>query len=366
MKITINTKNLLAAIQNVVGVVEKKQTMPILGHILFELSDDRLTLTATDLEVQIKSYATPVDSEDTNISFTVSGRKMYDILRSLDDETAKILLSDDKLTIKTNKSSYKLATLSTQDFPLFEDKKPQESFTINQKELITLFVKTQFAMAQQDVRFYLNGLLVEVGPNKLTAVATDGHRLAKATTSIEKGSIEDSAFILPRKAVQELTRTMNEDKECKVSYSANQAGFKYGDIEFTTKLIDGKFPDYKRVIPSSTETKIMLDVGTLKPALQRVSILANEKFKGVRVEIMDKELIVSSENPEQEAAKEVIDLNEEQKSLVLGFNVTYLIDAVSSCDGGLICLGLNDESSSALITDPSNPSTEYVVMPMRL
>ena len=366
MKITINTKDLLAAIQNVVGVVEKKQTMPILGHILFELANERLTLTATDLEVQIKSYAKPIDSEKSNVSFTVSGRKVYDILRSLDDETVNLVLADDKLTIKTNKSTYKLATLSTQDFPLFDDKKALESFTINQADLIKLFVKTQFAMAQQDVRFYLNGLLVEVGPNKLTTVATDGHRLAKATTSIEKGSIEDSAFILPRKAVQELTRTMNDDKECKLSYSANQAGFSYGDIEFTTKLIDGKFPDYKRVIPSSTETNIMLDTGILKPALQRVSILANEKFKGVRVEIKEKELIVSSENPEQEAAKEIIDLSDKQKNLVLGFNVSYLIDAITSCDGKLVCLGLNDENSSALITDPSNPSTEYVVMPMRL
>ena len=148
---------------------------------------------------------------------------------------------------------------------------------------------------------------------------------------------------------------MNEEKECKLSYSANQASFSYGDIEFTTKLIDGKFPDYKRVIPEATE-----------PALQRVSILANEKFKGVRVEISGNELVVSSENPEQEAAKEIIDLSEEQKSLVLGFNVSYLIDAISSCDGNLICLGLNDENSSALITDPSNPNTEYVVMPMRL
>ena len=366
MKLTINTKALLSAIQNVVGVVEKKQTMPILGHILFELANKKLTLTATDLEVQIKSYAEASEAESENVSFTVSGRKVYDIIRSLKDEAVNLVLADDELTITTNKSSYKLATLSTQDFPIFEDKKPQESFTINQADLTKIFVKTQFAMAQQDVRFYLNGLLLEVGPNKLTAVATDGHRLAKATTTIEKGSIEDNAFILPRKAVQELTRTMNEEKDCKLSYSANQASFSYGDIEFTTKLIDGKFPDYKRVIPESTETKIMLDTGTLKPALQRVSILANEKFKGVRVEISGNELVVSSENPEQEAAKEVIDLSEEQKNLVLGFNVSYLIDAISSCDGNLICLGLNDENSSALITDPSNPNTEYVVMPMRL
>ena len=366
MKITINTKNLLTAVQNVVGVVEKKQTMPILGHILFELSDEKLTLTATDLEVQIRSFASPTESDSNTDSFTVSGRKIYDILRSLDDELVYMVLAEDKLTIKTNKSTYKLATLSTQDFPVFEDKKATESFTIAQGDLTRIFIKTQFAMAQQDVRFYLNGLLVEIRPNKITAVATDGHRLAKATTTIEKGSIEEGAFILPRKAIQELTRTMGEEKECKLSYSTNQASFKYGEIDFTTKLIDGKFPDYKRVIPSSTETKIMLDTGILKPALQRVSILANEKFKGVRVEIKEKELVVSSENPEQEAAKEVIDLSEEQKNLVLGFNVSYLIDAISSCDGALICLGLNDENSSVLITDPSNPDTEYVVMPMRL
>ena len=366
MKITINTKELLTATQSVVGVVEKKQTMPILGHILFEMKKNKVFLTATDLEVQIKSYAKLETEATSEFSFTVSGRKLYDIIRSLNDETVDLQIKNEKLNITTKKSKYKLATMSPQEFPVFDDKKAQDSLNIGQTELLEIIAKTQFAMAQQDVRFYLNGLLLEIGPNKITAVATDGHRLAKAIAEIEKGSITDTSFILPRKAVQELSRTMSGEKMCKVSFSTNQAGFSYGDIEFTTKLIDGKFPDYKRVIPDTTEIKIVLDSGTLKPALQRVSILANEKFKGVRVELSGSEMIISSENPEQEAAKEVIDMNEDQKELVLGFNVSYLIDAISSCDGSLVCLGLNDENSSALITDPSNPSTEYVVMPMRL
>ena len=201
MKITIKTKDLLAAIQNVVGVVEKKQTMPILGHILFDLANERLTLTATDLEVQIKSYAKPIDSEKDNASFTISGRKVYDILRTLDEEIVTLFLAEDKLTIKTNKSTYKLATLSTQDFPLFDDKKAVESFTINQAELIKLFHKTQFAMAQQDVRFYLNGLLLELSPNTVVSVGTDGHRLATASSLISNSNIEVPGVIIPKKTI---------------------------------------------------------------------------------------------------------------------------------------------------------------------
>jgi DNA polymerase III subunit beta len=366
MKITINTKDLLQSIQKVVGVVEKKQTMPILSHILFKSDGKVLSLTATDLEVQISSKATPESIEKHENFFTVSGRKLFDILKALDDQRLLLELIDDKLTISTNKSKYRLATLLANEFPVFEEKKADESFGIKQADLLNLFNKTQFSMAQQDVRFYLNGMLVEIEPNKLTTVATDGHRLAKAVATIEKGTISNCSFILPRKAIQELTRTMTPEKDCKISFSNNQASFDYDGVSFTTKLIDGKFPDYKRVVPDNTSRNILLDNNTLRPALQRVSILANEKFRGVRIELVENEMIITSENPEQEEAKESIDLKEEQQPLVLGFNVSYLIDAVTSCEGQVVCMGLNDENSSALITDPSNPNIEYVVMPMRL
>ena len=366
MKLTINTKELLAATQKVVGVVEKKQTMPILGHILFEPGNENITLTATDLEVQISAVAETQGDITNSEAFTVSGRKLYDIVRSLQDETLSLELKEDKLTLSTKKSTYRLSTLSTQDFPLFDSKDAEDSLNLPQANLLLLFNKTQFSMAQQDVRFYLNGLLIEIEPKCLNAVATDGHRLAKATTTIDKGTIKEHSFILPRKAVQELSRTLTGEKECKMSFSSNQASFYYDGVVFTTKLIDGKFPDYKRVIPESTETNILMETNVLKPALQRVSILANEKFKGVRLELNNNEMIITSENPEQEAAKESLDLKEKQKQLVLGFNVSYLIDAISSCEGQVISLGLNDENSSALITDPSNPEVEYVVMPMRL
>ena len=221
-------------------------------------------------------------------------------------------------------------------------------------------------MAQQDVRFYLNGLLLEISPEMLNVVGTDGHRLAKTNLTVDKKNINEQSCIVPRKAIQELTRSLSDSNECKVSLVDNQASFAFSSITLTTKLIDGTFPDYNRVIPSKTSTNIVLDTNVLKPALQRVAILANEKFKGVRIDINKDKITISSENPEQEQAVEEIDVEDSGASLSIGFNVSYLIDAVNACKGELVNLGVNDENTSALITDPSDPNTKYVVMPMRL
>ena len=249
---------------------------------------------------------------------------------------------------------------------MFEKPDGEQSFKIPQTDLANLFNKTQFAMAQQDVRFYLNGLLLEINPENLNVVGTDGHRLAKTNLTLDKKNINEQSCIVPRKAIQELTRSLSDSKECKVSLVDNQASFAFSSITLTTKLIDGTFPDYNRVIPSETSTNIILDTSVLKPALQRVSILANEKFKGVRIDINKDKVTISSENPEQEQAVEEIDVEDSGASLSIGFNVSYLIDAVNACKGELVNLGVNDENTSALITDPSDPNTKYVVMPMRL
>ncbi len=365
MKILIKREELKRAVSSVIGVVDKKQTMPILGHILIEKEEDNLKLTATNLEVQITSIAKTIKT-DSFESTAVSGRKFYEIVRSLDSKDVELTTTNGQLVIKTNNSFYKISKMPGNDFPLFDSTDSTETFTINQEKLLTLFNKTHFSMAQQDVRFYLNGLLLETEPNKIKAIATDGHRLASSEMTIDKKQINNTASIVPRKAVQELIRLLDNKDAVRAEIGSNSICFTFNNLSFITKLIDGKFPDYNRVIPTNTEINIQLNSLALKPSLQRVSILANEKFKGIRLETTGNSLDLSSENPEQEQANETISLQEKVKKIVVGFNVGYLIDAVSSCDGNEVCLSLNDENSSALITSPEDKDTKYVVMPMRL
>ena len=338
--------------------------MPILGHILVTGYSGEITVTATDLEVQISSVFKANISDD--FSITLPGRKLFDILRSLGNTEVELSASNETVTLKTDKSKFSLQQLPANEFPLFDNNESKQSFTMAQADLSSVFNKTQFAMAQQDVRFYLNGLLLEISPESINVVGTDGHRLAKTNLGIDKKNINEQSCIVPRKAIQELTRSLSDEKDCKISLLDNQASFTYSSVTLTTKLIDGTFPDYNRVIPNETTTNILLDSKLLKPALQRVSILANEKFKGVRIDIDDNRITISSENPEQEQAVEDLDIDSTNTKLSIGFNVSYLIDAVNACSGELVTLGVNDESTSALITDPSDPNTKYVVMPMRL
>ena len=363
--INIKASVLSESLQQIVGVVERKQTMPILSHILLDCSENNLTLTATDLEVQLTCSVDNVNA-DGNFITTIPGRKAFEIIKSLGEQDIEIIVSDSSIKIKSSRSSFKLKTLSSNEFPLFDATGTDTTFSAKQSEIRTLFNKTQFAMAQQDVRFYLNGLLLELSPNTVVSVGTDGHRLAKSKVSIDRSKINDSSYILPRKAVQEIQRIISDSGELKIAFSDNRAVFDIGATTLVTKLIDGSFPDYTRVIPDNTAINILLDVGKIKPALQRVSILANEKFKGVRVDLDDDVLNVSSENPEQEQATEAIPIDKTGASLSVGFNVSYLIEAISACQGEMVSLGLNDENSSALITDPSDPESKYVVMPMRL
>jgi DNA polymerase-3 subunit beta len=365
MNILIKREALKIAVSSVIGVVDRKQTMPILGHILLEASDKVIKLTATNLEVQISSICktTKMDSFE---STAVSGRKFYEIIRSLDSKEIELTMAKGQLVIKTNNSSYKISTLPGNDFPLFDSSNSAETFKINQEKLLTLFNKTHFSMAQQDVRFYLNGLLLETEPNKIKAIATDGHRLAASEMSIDKKQLSKTSSIVPRKAIQELIRLLDKKEDVRAEIGPNSIRFTFNDLSFITKLIDGKFPNYNRVIPTNTEINIQLNSQALKPSLQRVSILANEKFRGIRLETTGMSLDLSSENPEQEEANETIPLQEKVKKIVVGFNVSYLIDAVSSCEGNAVCLSLNDENSSALITSPEDKDTKYVVMPMRL
>ena len=364
MNIIINSEEFVKHLNIVIGVVDRKQTMPILGNVLITGKSGEITLTSTDLEVQISSTFKANISED--FAITLPGRKLFDILRSLSNKDIEVSINKEAVVLKTEYSKFSLQQLPANEFPLFEEANSDQTFSISQTELSGLFNKTQFAMAQQDVRFYLNGLLIEINPKQINIVGTDGHRLAKTTQQLEKKDINDQACIVPRKAIQELTRSLTDNKECKVSFSDNQASFSFSGVTLTTKLIDGTFPDYSRVIPAETKTDILLDISEIKPALQRVSILANEKFKGVRVDIENTKITISSENPEQEQAVEDLNIDDTGIKLSIGFNVSYLIDAINACKGEIVSIGVNDENTSALITDPSDPDTKYVVMPMRL
>ena len=383
MNILINTHTLRNALQDITGVVSKDLSMPILSHVLIEKNDKQINITGTNLEMQITVKADFLESDEFD-PITVSGRKLYEIVRSLDDQNIQISTTKNRLILKTNNSSFKLSTLPANNFPTFDDLKPLETFTINQAQLLDLLNKTSFSMASNpDVRFILCGLLLEITPNNLTAVATDAHRLAISSTHFEKKQINNINCIVPRKAVLELIRILQGDKEAKVSVGSNQIRVDFKDLNFISKLMDGKFPaGYKAVIPTTATIEVLLEKQNIRSALQRVSILANEKFKGVRIDASNKTIILSSENPEQEEAKETIEHQSdaaEQNKVVAGFNAGYLIEAINACSGDEIVMGLNGpkeapgqdatkktKTEGTLIFSPSDGNTKYVVMPYNI
>ena len=383
MNILINRNALRNALHDIIGVVSKDLSMPILSHVLIEKSEKQINITGTNLEMQITVKSDFLESDEFD-PITVSGRKLYEIVRSLDDRNIQIITSKNRLILKTNNSSFKLSTLPANNFPTFEEVKFLETFTINQAQLLDLLNKTSFSMASNpDVRFILCGLLLEITPNNLTAVATDAHRLAISSKQLDKKQINNISCIVPRKAVLELIRILQGDREAKVSIGNNQIRVDFKDLNFISKLMDGKFPaGYKAVIPTTATIEILLEKQNIRSALQRVSILANEKFKGVRIEATNETIVLSSENPEQEEAKETIEHQSgstEQNKVVAGFNAGYLIEAINACSGEEIVMGLNGpkespEKSAArkaktegtLIFSPSDSNTKYVVMPYNL
>ena len=383
MNILINTNTLRNALHDIIGVVSKDLSMPILSHVLIEKSEKQISITGTNLEMQITVKAAFLESDEFD-PITVPGRKLYEIVRSLNEQSLQIRTSKNRLVLKTNNSSFKLSTLPANNFPTFEEVKFNETFTINQAQLLDLLNKTSFSMASNpDVRFILCGLLLEVTPNNLTAVATDAHRLAISSKQLDKKQINNISCIVPRKAVLELIRILQGDREAKVSVGNNQIRVDFKDLNFISKLMDGKFPaGYKAVIPTTATIEILLEKQNIRSALQRVSILANEKFKGVRIEATNKTIVLSSENPEQEQATETIEHKSdstEQNKVIAGFNAGYLIEAINACSGEEIVMGLNGpkespEKSTArktktegtLISSPSDSDTKYVVMPYNL
>ncbi len=364
MKIKLRRDLLLKPLTQVGGVVERRQTLPILSNVLIKIENNELVITATDLEVELKAKI-QIES-DVEQEFTLPARKLIDICKALPAGVdLQIDINDDRAILKSGRSRFTLSTLPAQDFPAIEANVSSEQFSIPGNILKRLIEKTQFAMAQQDVRYYLNGMLLEIKEGKIRTVATDGHRLALSEADYDKALNLD--VILPRKAVLELNRILVDSEESvQVEISSNHAKVTVGNISFTTKLIDGKYPDYRGVLPCSTDNKIEADREEMRQALQRASILSNEKYRGIRFKVSTNLLELLAHNPEQEEAEEEIVVEYSGNDLTIGFNVGYLIDVLSVISTDKIHIELGDENSSCLIYAAGNNESRYVVMPMRL
>lgn len=365
MKFSAPREVLLKPLQAVIGVVERRQTMPILSNILLVARDGRLSVTATDLEVEL--VATAEVDIDVDGEITVSGRKLLDIVKALPDEVkVSFNVSGDKAAVRAGRSKFSLATLPAAEFPSVEDIKSSQVIEVDQATLAKLIEKTHFSMAQQDVRYYLNGMLLETGKGLLRAVATDGHRLALCQADVAGGSGDEQQVIVPRKGVLELQRLIGGEGPLNIELGPNHVRIEVEGIRFTSKLIDGRFPEYERVIPQDSPNLLTVDKSTIRQALQRTAILSNEKYRGIRLIIRDSGMVLQAHNPEQEEAEEEVEVDYSGEDIEIGFNVNYLLDAISAVDGDDISLSVVDSNSSCLVREPGNDDSKFVVMPMRL
>ncbi len=366
MKFSISRASMLRALQAVIGVVERRQTMPILSNVLVVAKGKELALTATDLEVELVAR-TEAEKIEVPGEITVPGRKLLDICKALPDKAAlQVQLDGDRLVVKSGRSRFVLSTLPAAEFPVVEDVQAVYSLKLAQEELRRLVEKTAFAMAQQDVRYYLNGLLLETGKKFVRAVATDGHRLALSELPIGEQKAGAHQVIIPRKGVLELQRLLGAAGDVELAVGANHVRANLGEIRFTSKLIDGRFPDYERVIPKADKNRLVADRESLRQSLQRAAILSNEKYRGIRLELGDGMLRIQANNPDQEEARDEVEVEYGGEAMEVGFNVNYLLDALAALESETVEVGFVDPNSSCLISAPDAGGSRYVVMPMRL
>ncbi len=365
MRFSLQREVLLKPLAQVVNVVERRQTLPVLANLLVQVQDGRLSLTGTDLEVEMVARVAVEDALDGET--TIPARKLFDIVRALPDGSKVVVSqSGDKITVQAGRSRFTLASLSANDFPSIDEVEATERVTVPEASLKELIDRTAFAMAQQDVRYYLNGLLFDLRDQALRCVATDGHRLALCEAALD-GSGAKRQIIVPRKGVQELQRLLEGgERTLELELGRSHLRVKRDDVTFTSKLIDGKFPDYEAVIPIGADRIVSVDREVLRAALQRAAILSNEKYRGVRVEVSPGQLKISAHNPEQEEAQEDVEADTKVDDLAIGFNVNYLLDALTSLRDEHVVLQLRDANSSALVRGADNERSRHVVMPLRL
>jgi DNA polymerase-3 subunit beta len=357
---------LLKPLQAVSGIVERRHTLPILANVLLEQRDGRLYVTATDLEMQITAHTEWAGKETQAI--TVAARKLQDLLRALpEDSTLNIDAAGSKMTVRAGRSRFNLQTLPAADYPRIGVGTDQlQTLTLPQRDLKGLLRSVEFAMAQQDIRYYLNGMLLVVDGTTVRAVATDGHRLALAEVTKDGASGKIEA-IIPRKTILELSRLLPDaDDPVRVQMAASQVKFTFGDIELISKLVEGKFPDYQRVVPAANTKTFAIGREDLMHALQRAAILTTDKFKGVRMVLGAGSLKINSTNADQEDAQEELEIDYTGDGLDIGFNVNYLLDVLLNLKNEQVSFALGDALGSALITMPDSEKFKYVVMPMRI
>ena len=357
----------LSVLQSVSGIVERRHTLPILANVLIRKTGDSVQFTTSDLEIQIRTTA-ELEGDVGNFATTVGARKLIDILRTMpSDQMVALETSQNKVILRGGKSKFTLQTMPAEDFPLVQESPGfGPVFSVPQKTLKDLLGQVAFAMAVHDIRYYLNGILFVAEGKQLSLVATDGHRLAFASALLDI-EVPRQEVILPRKTVIEMQRLLSDaEGVIEMQFANNQAKFSFGGMEFVTKLVEGKFPDYNRVIPKNHKNRITLGRLALLATLQRTAILTSDKFKGVRLNIEPGTLRVASNNAEQEEAVDELDIDYAGDNIEIGFNVTYLIDALSNMSQEMVTLELSDGNSSALFTIPENATFKYVVMPMRI
>jgi len=367
MRFVITREALIKPLQLVAGVVERRQTLPVLSNILMVAEGDQLSLTGTDLEVELVGRVHLQEPAQPG-SVTAPARKLMDICKSLsDDARIEMELSGQKMIIKSGRSKFSLTTLAASEFPNVEDSPQAFELSLPQSELRHLIEKTGFSMAQQDVRYYLNGMLLEVSEDSLRSVATDGHRLATSASAADVPAGGSHQIIVPRKGILELARLLQGgDSPVTLVIGASHIRANVGDYTFTSKLVDGKFPDYQRVIPKNGDKIVLGDRQELRQVFQRIAILSNEKYRGVRLTLSDGYLKVTANNPEQEEAEETVAVEYEGPSIDIGFNVNYLLDVLSILGSDVVRFTLADANSSALIQGFDDPNSTYVIMPMRM
>lgn len=367
MKFSLNRESLLKPLLLVSGAVERKSTLPILGNILFDVSEQSLKLTATDLELEMVSYC-EVDNHAENGKLTIPARKLLDICKSLPDQSLLAFETDNEVVkISTGRSKYSLSTLPASDFPNIEEWKGDVEFKLLKSELLRLIESTHFSMANQDVRYYLNGMSIESENNEIRSVATDGHRLAICKISNESLALPARQVIVPRKGILEIIRLLDPiDEDVQVFLGSNHIRIIDTGFSFTSKLVDGRFPDYRRVLPRNGDKVLETNKDELKQVLSRASILSNEKFKGVRLNFTNSELKITANNPEQEQAEEVIEIEFPFEEVEIGFNVSYVLDVLNALKDDVVKFTLADANSSVVIEGADSGEAIYVVMPMRL
>ncbi|MGR2849575.1 DNA polymerase III subunit beta [Vibrio vulnificus] len=366
MKFTIARSHFIKPLQQVSGALGGRPTLPILGNLLINVENGQLSMTATDLEVELISKVT-LEGEFEAGSITVPSRKFLDICRGLpDDAVITFVLEGDRVQVRSGRSRFSLATLPANDFPNIEDWQSEVEVSLTQGELRALIEKTQFSMANQDVRYYLNGMLFEIEGSTLRSVATDGHRMAVAQAPLS-ADFAQKQIIVPRKGVQELVKLLDTPEQpVTLQIGSSNLRAEVNDFVFTSKLVDGRFPDYRRVLPQHTTKTLEASCDELRQAFSRAAILSNEKFRGVRVNLVGTEMRITANNPEQEEAEEMLDVSFEGEAIEIGFNVSYVLDVLNTLRCEQVRISMSDANASALVENVDDDSAMYVVMPIRL